>query len=500
MKSSASGKYRTILTLVILAPAFIGAAIFMLTAISRLINPMPVNYSEDSILVMVMEILSGNSIYSPRQYSEFPYNLSPYTPLYYYIVAIVDSITGISMFGGRLVATFSALFSAFLIAAISRKAGADKSLSLVGGLVFLSIYPVMRWAGLHRVDFTAIMFSLAGVYFLVSANAGSKRIFAAALMFFLAFMAKHSSVSAPAAAFLCLLFTNRKDAFRLAVSLFGLVIISLIVLSLSSGNGFLYCITATFKHPFSLSRLKVMASVYFLRLDFMVMIGLWVLGGIYFRRKGLGLLMVWPILSIVQALLGVAKIGSGPNYFIEPAAALCILWPVVMEKVSEKSRALYGGAVFALAAAIVAGFVQHRGIHVADISSIFRSAQKHESMVMPADIINRYSNGKYVLAQYPMIVLGTNARPASNDPLTFSVLARVGAWDQSGMLERLENGDISLVITDNILPIEKGTKFFTTEMEELVLKHYAILTIQSEKVFYIRKNLLPPEAEETPEP
>lgn len=123
--------------------------------------PYQIDYGEMPELNRAWLLSQGHQIYV--DWSQPPYQMANYTPLYSVVAAAGVALYGAQFFTGRLLSLISALVSGACVASIAGALGAGGRGALVGGLLYFAAYPVWSWAALQRVDSFAVGLELLGV-------------------------------------------------------------------------------------------------------------------------------------------------------------------------------------------------------------------------------------------------------------------------------------------------------------------------------------------------
>ncbi len=156
---------------VLLMFALLGARLvsFLLKGARALSFPFDLDYGE-GIVWQQAQLMFTPEAYGPID--GFPAIVFHYTPVYHLVTRATSALTGADMlYVGRAVSIASTLVTALVIGLIVARAAPARSPRLArllsgacGGLVIFSLWPVIYWAQLMRVDMLAILLSLAGFW------------------------------------------------------------------------------------------------------------------------------------------------------------------------------------------------------------------------------------------------------------------------------------------------------------------------------------------------
>ena len=142
---------------------FIPVFAYIVCALQRLGTPIELEWMEGGSLQMMHRVLSGEPLYGPPSVEFVPYT---YTPLYFYLSALVSFVVGPDFFPLRLV-SFTASLAAFLfLCAIIRR---ETKCALAGAAavgLFAGSYAVNgNWFDIARIDSLCVAFILSGMWF-----------------------------------------------------------------------------------------------------------------------------------------------------------------------------------------------------------------------------------------------------------------------------------------------------------------------------------------------
>jgi hypothetical protein len=255
-------------TALVLAAALLvhGLVVYLLSAAQAITFPHQIDYGEGIVWQQLRLILSTGGYGS---INDWPAIVFHYPPLYHALsAALAAAIDWDQLAAGRLLSVAATLVTALLSAIIVRRlcsADADKLAcwvcGLLTGLIVFSLYPVVAWSMLMRVDSLALAFSFAGVYFGIRALTVPKAVHIAALCFVMAVYSKQTAIAAPAAVFGTLLFLRPRIAFAGILTTIASGLAVLAALSWLTDGGFLRHILLYNINRFDPERLLWIATV-----------------------------------------------------------------------------------------------------------------------------------------------------------------------------------------------------------------------------------------------
>lgn len=194
--------------------------------------PWQFDYDEGINLNATLQLAQGHNIYVHNGPSAFL--SAPYTPLFNLLNVPLVWVAGPSFVGGRALSLLCTLTIAFLLFYITWKAFGVWALGAVGGMLWLSLSPVIVWAAIYKQDMLALMLGLAGLAWVLAHKQG-RHVYLGALLFVLAFYSKQSALSAAVATSLWLILTDRARGLR-----FTLLVGALTFLPAVLANALLY--------------------------------------------------------------------------------------------------------------------------------------------------------------------------------------------------------------------------------------------------------------------
>ena len=164
------------------------------------------------MLAGAIRVLHGQTLYAAA--GSFPYALCPYGPIGYWLVAAATTVGGVSLPAARVVPFTSALVAAGLLVWTGRSLGASWAATVILAAAFFCHPLVWVWMPLLRVDLPALAFALAGLLVFVR----WRTIPLAAALFGAAALTKQTTVAAPIACAMELVFMSRwRDLSLLAL-------------------------------------------------------------------------------------------------------------------------------------------------------------------------------------------------------------------------------------------------------------------------------------------
>ena len=156
--------------------------------------PFELDYEEGNVLNAAYRMLHHQTPYPDP--ASFPYTLNPYGPVGYSLAAFGLKISGLSLFGPRLLVFIAGLLILLLIARLTVRFAGYWEIGVLFGCLFICSPLLRLWFPLLRVDLWAILWSLLGLYIFF---ARPRLWWVACALFVLAFLTKPTAIAASAA-------------------------------------------------------------------------------------------------------------------------------------------------------------------------------------------------------------------------------------------------------------------------------------------------------------
>jgi hypothetical protein len=166
---------------------------YLVVAILRIRYPFELEWMEGSMVDHVARVAGGLPLYVGPSLDFIP---APYTPLYYYVSALVVKFTGLGFFPLRLVSLVSSLACFAVIFFVVRRETGRLSAAVIAAGLFAATYEITgTFFDLARVDAFAMFLLLLGAAIIYGAES-PLRLASAAIVLSLAYFAKQSVLPA----------------------------------------------------------------------------------------------------------------------------------------------------------------------------------------------------------------------------------------------------------------------------------------------------------------
>jgi hypothetical protein len=416
--------------------------------------PVEAMYGEAIIYDQASRLARGEALYQPL--NRPPFTVTAYTPLYYALVSVLQWLGGIGFGPGRVVSFGAGIASAIVVGRLATRRTHDRRAGLFAALLFVALgfpgdYP---WFAFYKEDMLGAAMSLCAIAVL-DGGTDRRRAVSAGGLAGLAFLSKQALVAAGVAGFAWLWGRNKTSAVAFAATFAVIGAGPCLVLAVSN-DAFLDNTVRANLNPartdILLSNLAIVGQYQgvVLALTLLPIVS----GALPFRRWLQDPLVAFWLVSMVLLPVGLAKVGSNWNYWIEWAAASAVLgtrgvWLLVLEGGAPGfGRIAASGALLALLAsprwlpppADNLGTVLDRTLHPDQ-----RQAAEF------AQVLERVrSEPRGVLAE-PLDIVTLANREILMEPFIFSILNSEGEWDASPVVRQICGGQIGLLVLDHPL-------------------------------------------------
>jgi len=472
---------------------------FLLTPIAARVHaalqyPYEMDGEEGFVYNQAFRLYQGETIYPPLDHE--PYLVGNYPPLYPWVVSrlIGPRTNGLPL--GRLVVIFSCIAIVQLLTIIAFVQTHRLIFSFLAALLFLITYEVHNWSAFCRVDLPALALTLAGLLFFIVLRArwGASL---AAIVFLLAVYTKQTAILAPAACCFSMLFHDRRRMPWFLIPYLGIGAgVFVFMNSVTRGEFFRHLVLYNRNEMDWVQWRKVMQNEIWYFYQWWIAAG--IAGAILLfvalksrpaggmeaekgpeRSHARGVAGFYALFGAL-ALLLFAKVGSAPNYGLEPLASFSIFSMSVAGRLADYSTgAASRRRGWARAGVLLMGilFVGH-SVHVRQrVRDMFSSRNPDaEDRAIGRQIMSvvQQSEGE-VLSEFPIFPF-LSGKSVLYQPFIMSRLAQEGAWDEKKFTEMIEGGRFSLIITSQDLTKSDQEHIwrFTPSMVQSILAHYEL--------------------------
>lgn len=429
--------------------------------------PYSLDREEAFVLNQAMLLARGETIYP--SIDNYPYIVGNYTPVYPLMVRVFLFFLD-GLMAGRLLTLQAGIVLAVLLGVYAGRVSRVWWSGLLPPGIFLATYDVAHWLPFVRVDFLAILFSVAGLLVLVfSLRTGA--VVAAAVLFVLAFYTKQTQIMAPLAALIALLAAGeRRSAMILAGTGASVGLLLGVALTLMTSGEFIRHTVTYNANEFHWRDVGIMLrhlSYFWSAMLVLVPAGL-LLVAVRWRSTpfGVRLAAVYTVLTALS-VLAIGKAGSAVNYLLDfEAAAGLFVGTLLGHAVSAR---LYDAAAAILALVGVQVVLLHSPFRrLAAFPPPMREEHRATADFLAMDMQDR--PGHIISEDAIFTILA--GKPVVYQPFIMSTLAREGRWDPTPFISALASGRFSVIIAASDL--REPSVGFTDPMREAILARYEL--------------------------
>jgi 4-amino-4-deoxy-L-arabinose transferase-like glycosyltransferase len=207
----------------LLSGAILFIVVYLILAFLRMGYPFELEWIEGGSVDHVIRILSGQKLYVPPSLEFVPFI---YTPLYFYLSAVLSKIVGIGFLPLRLLSFISSLGCFFIIFLMVKKETGSNFSGILASSLFAATFRISgAWFDIARADSLFLFFLLAGLYLIKFSDSAKSYIFAGVLVS-LSFLTKQIAlmISLPIMVF-CVLSNIRRSVYFIGTTL-AMVVLS----------------------------------------------------------------------------------------------------------------------------------------------------------------------------------------------------------------------------------------------------------------------------------
>jgi Dolichyl-phosphate-mannose-protein mannosyltransferase len=408
-------------------------------SVGVVLHPGQVDNAEAVVHDQAARLVRGEPLYQPLDRP--PYTVAAYTPLYYWLAGGLQAPFGPGFAPGRALSFLAGLVAAGLVAHLAARRAGDRRAGAFAAALFLALgLPAYYlWSALYRVDLVGVALALGAIAVLIGGTS-PRRLILAGMLAGLAILTKQTLFAAALAGAVWLW---RRDRKKVAVFAgVGLVVTLLASLTLEMATGaYLTNTVVANVNPFSLDLLVANLAILAL-----FQAGPLAVAARYLAaRQRLGhrvqgdLLALYGFASLLP-LIGLAKVGSSQNYWIETAAVTAVLataglWSRSCQQASVPVRLL--GVSLAAAVAMLGGLALP--VTVGLWSS-------HDGTGQLSELIARVRSEPGEVLADPADVVTLSGRRNLFEPYIFSILHYQGQWDARPFARRICAGEVGLLV------------------------------------------------------
>ncbi len=419
-------------------------------------------------------------MFTPEAYGRidsYPSIVFHYPPLFHTVTRFLVFLTGADMLSaGRALSVISTVIASAGMAMIIRRAMPAKMsvtgrnfCAFAGALFIFAFSAVAFWATLMRVDMLAFMFSIWGFWFGLKSFDRPWYVYIASLFFVAAIYTKQTSILAPAAMFLLMLWQKPRLALAgISTCVATGLLVFGILLAVTDGRFFDHIVRYNVNR-IVLSQLRWLFTVIVENLIFFVVIYVALRAPILsifkkFRTTSaklqspvaaditlIGLCFYFLVASVM--LLTVMKSGSDVNYGIEWIFVLCMLVGCSLRFALSFAGGKSNIGTFEVGATVRAFAVpvllliqmgyMYSNWNDFNVGYLTSKARALELQVLA----NKIRAADKDIISDDMVMLIQNGKNVVWEPAIFAELASNGVWDEGPFVARIRRRDFAMFIT-----------------------------------------------------
>lgn len=410
----------------------------------------PLDYGEAPLINQAAQMNAGNPIYR-NEVDQAPYTITNYPPVYLLFLAFFEFLIGPAFWYGRLLSSLSAIGSGVILSLMSYSRSRKISIALIPGLLFLNLPYVVSWSILARIDHLALFFALLGLYFLFRQFENERLVtpslLLGSLFLIIAIFTRQSyALAAPFAGFVFLLQKSWKRAFLLAAIVGGMTLLLFLGLNIVTQGGFYFNIVTANVNPYDINRTFDNFRNFFDHAPLIFILAVVGLSVSITRVEGWPLMFGLLVGGFLSALT-IGKIGSNINYFLEFAAALCLLIGfglVILEHRSNQMLLLFFACllVFLLTwqTVLLIKFVQE------DSRLTLQERQHSLDDLKNMEVLIKKNIDRPILADEYMGMILLAGQNLYLQPFEITQFINAGLFDQNILIDQIQDAHFSLIL------------------------------------------------------
>lgn len=402
-------------------------------------------YGEAIVLDETRRIGLGQPLYPTP--TALPLTVTAYTPLYYLLVGWLQRLSGEMGYSvGRLVSVAAVLVSAGLLAwNVHRVAGRWYGGLLAAGLFLTQNLTVLLWAPVHRVDPLALCLTLMGI-----ALAAHDRTTLAALPLVLAVLTKQTYLAAPLSVVVTL-WPRRRSILGFGVLFLASLALCLAVGQWLTDGSLLWHTVVANANPLDFQYYAAMLGA-FLQFNALPLVTATALFSL-FPRAPERLWRVYFLVSGLEAVATVGKLGASSNYWLELTAAISVLTGILAVRLSDATDARAPFTSTSLASVVLASLLISVPAYQATVSQalalhVSGATGGIASQLEVAPLVATEPGA--VLTDDPGLALLAGKR-VEFEFVIFTILAAQGVWDETPILDAINARQFGLVVLEESL-------------------------------------------------
>lgn len=284
---------------------------------------------ESIVALHANRLVTGQGLYFDLQH--YPATISAYGPLFYGSSALLQVAGLAPLLSGRLLS-----FAAFLVGLgclwqILRTCVANPYARWAGLLLAATTENISFWGTVGQTDMLAVCFSLGAFAAFLNwrEHPATRTLIASGLFVLLAVFTKQTSLAAPAAIAVCLLFSHRRTGLWWIATLLSAALGVVLLLQAATHGHYLQNALYANINPFSLDKLIQHVRYFVLTCGGVLLI---LACGLRAPSRSLRPLYLYTVLAAATWLLTAPKVGSDLNYQIETMLLIAVCAAAALDR------------------------------------------------------------------------------------------------------------------------------------------------------------------------
>ncbi|MCD4716189.1 MAG: hypothetical protein K8R45_05540 [Desulfobacterales bacterium] len=473
-------------------------SIFMLRLFSVIYDQLQAPFDlvyESPNLSTIKLIQSGENPYNPNIYSQNPFVITIYTPLYHYVTAGFPILDENPFFFGRIVSMVSMFLSAFVLFFVNKQ----KSIGMLPVIaigVFFSFWPVISNTAFLKNDPMALFFSVFAVV-LIHNRKSKSSIILSALLCVCALATKQSYISASITCIFYLLLSNRRHFLVLLFFISAFSIIFILITIFKWGDGFWFSTVYALRQDIKYNHAFLLISHMLKQPIACFLVGLSLSSTIIvLKRKPLQALtespyFIYLFTSSCVLIATIGKQGASTNYFFEFLLSQ-LMWIVFLFRNIDYSYFKKPVFFFITVAFVLCSSIELQSAERADYSFsnkniIAIKTAYYQQMNREIDSLG--------IDEPKILDIFTHIHGYSisdtlylNDPFLYKILWEKGVLDVKPMVESIRERYFDIIMLPSRIEPEINIKGPYESIINEIVKHYEMGTKGSGYIFCIRSN------------
>jgi hypothetical protein len=404
-----------------------------------------VGYPDSATLLRIGDLVRSGHVYPPIDLP--PYLVTLYGPFTYLLLGIPFSLARFAGVRPELAVRF-AIFGALCLCVLwvfllSRRLHRSRTVAALCILFALSVSPMARWTTQIRGDFLALAFSLASIYAVLRGNA-RRQVLSGAIVAGIAVLVKQTSVAAPIAITIWLLYRRRhKDAIYFVIG-FAAVVAGGYSFELWREPLMLKHIAAI-RHP--VLEFREASSILWRALS-QPAVPFAVVGGLFFLESAEAermLFLTYSMIAWIVAIVTIPQAGGNINYFWEPLFASAVLAGSGLFELQRKARQTPIVVAALVLVLLVSCLLPILREDIGYVRICYGEALEYRMLKAKWQSFVAIVSGRRLLSTLPDVTVHAST-PEIPDPILNSVLERRGVWNSRPVADRIDGSVYELIV------------------------------------------------------